>query len=521
LGLSFLIFTITSPFVLLDFENFRESVLTEQGNMVSGVADFPFTRQYRNTPAYWYFIEQQLRWGMGWPLGLLALAGTIWVIGKALIGRAKPGELIALSWVVLYFGPTGIFLAKFMRYMVPVVPFFTLFGAGLIIALWKLGDRRTTALANQTPMWATSEAADRETSAGLQPNPSSSIFPRLEASDAPAYDIKLSPPDPPKGGEKSEVPPAGGLGGPPSPRPARSSPQPLFKRAVLALALLVVASTAIWSLAFVNGVYGTEHPWVTFARWTYDNVPDGSCIAWEHWDDRMPTDIPEPGGNPGFHNYHQPQLPMYDDDTRQKYELLRDTLMDCDYVVLATNRLSRTIPRLPERYPMSTRYYEALFSGALGFEPVYSVETPPRLASVVIDDQPADESFTVYDHPKPILFKKTRQLTESEWDAVLGNTWQGAIPGYVGDKTLSMWLRGAADPPQAAINSGPEPGKSLLLDTPVDQLTPVNDFRWNGLANRSTLVAVVIWWMLATLIGLLTFPLTFLLFDKLPDRGYA
>ena len=61
LAVSFIIFAITSPFVLLDFENFKRAVLDEQGNMVSGVADFPFTRQYRNTTAYWYFIEQQLR----------------------------------------------------------------------------------------------------------------------------------------------------------------------------------------------------------------------------------------------------------------------------------------------------------------------------------------------------------------------------------------------------------------------------------------------------------------------------
>jgi hypothetical protein len=51
LAISFVVFAITSPFVLLDFENFKRAVLDEQGNMVTGVADFPFTRQYRNTVA--------------------------------------------------------------------------------------------------------------------------------------------------------------------------------------------------------------------------------------------------------------------------------------------------------------------------------------------------------------------------------------------------------------------------------------------------------------------------------------
>ena len=55
--------------------------------------------------------------------------------------------------------------------------------------------------------------------------------------------------------------------------------------------------------------------------------------------------------------------------------------------MLASNRLWRTIPRLPERYPMSTRYYQALFDGELGFEQVYTWATPPRLGPLVIDDQ--------------------------------------------------------------------------------------------------------------------------------------
>jgi uncharacterized membrane protein len=455
---AFVIFAVTSPFVLLDFENFKRAVIEEQGNMVSGLADFPFTRQYRHTWAYWYFIDQQLRWGMGWPLGLLALAGTLWVVFKAIRGKATPGEWIILTWIVLYFGPTGLFLAKFMRYMVPVVPLFTLFGAGLVVALWRRGVEE----------------------------------------------------------QGSEF----------SPQPPRT-PAPLLAKAVrpavIILVITVLAGSAFWALAFVNGVYGSEHPWVTFARWTYANVPDGSCIAREHWDEGIPAALDEPNGNALAHAYVQPELPMYEEDTQEKYERLRSTLMNCDYIALASNRLWRTIPRLPERYPMSTRYYEALFSGALGFEQIYSVETPPRLGPFVIDAQSADESFTVYDHPKPILFKKIRQLSTVEWDALLGNTWQGAIPGYIGPPTLLMRLRGATSPSQAVSLplSQEREGKSLMLDRPVDQLPPVNDFRWNSLANQSTFAAVIFWWLVVTLIGVLALPLTLLLFNHLPDRGYA
>jgi uncharacterized membrane protein len=551
------IFVVTSPFVLLDFENFKRAVIDEQGNMVSGIADMPFTRQYRNTPVYWYFVEQQLRWGMGWPLGLLAFGGLVWVIIKAVRGRAHPGEWIILWWIVLYFGLTGLFLAKFMRYMIPVAPLFTLFGAGMIVALWRLqggqeakkrgGEEARRRIAN-TPLGLDeriSESASQPQS-GANPIPDSvspstvTSEPIGEPTNLPSHPDQSVEDDSSNSSNlptlRAEPEPQAPYGqdeafhsSNPSTLPVSSPPRlsaPLWEKlakvTAIILAVIALGGAAFWSLAFVNGVYGTEHTWVTFARWTYANVPDGACIAREHWDEGIPAAIDEPGGNPGAHGYIQPELPMYEEDTQQKYENLRNTLLNCDYIALASNRLWRTIPRLPERYPMSTRYYQALFSGELGFEPVYSVETPPRLGPLVIDDQPADESFTVYDHPKPIMFKKTRQLSPAEWDAILGNTWQGAIPGYIGSPTLLMRLRGAGDTPQAIPPlSAEREGKSLLLDTPVDQLPVVNDFHWNSIANNSTLVAVLFWWLVVMLMGVLAWPLTFLLFNNLPDRGYG
>jgi YYY domain-containing protein len=473
---SFVVFAVTSPFVLLDFQNFWRAVVKEQGDMVTGVADFPFTRQYRGTPAYLYFIQQQIQWGMGWPLGLLAFAGLAWVLIRALWRRASPGEWILLSWVVLYFGPTGLFLAKFMRYMVPVVPLFVIFGAGLV-SNFKSGNQGIRESGNQ----------------GI-PNPQSPISKRHHV-----FNLQY---------------PKGTLS--------------LISNLMAGVALL---GAIVWSLAFVNGVYGTEHSWVTASRWVYANIPDGSCIVQEHWEEGFPRAWAEPGMSPGAHGYRQPLLPMYEEDTRQKFETIRDTLRDCDYLALASNRLWRTIPRLPQRYPMSTRYYQALFDGELGFEQVYSLTTPPRLGPLVIDDQAADESFTVYDHPRPIIFKKTRQLSDAEWEALLGDTWQGAIPGYVGRPTLLMRLRGWQGPDsESAIPNGhdvsnlqpptPNSQKSLLLDRPVDELPLVDDFHWNSLANRSALVAIVVWWLAIQIIGWLAWPLAHRLFRRLPDRGY-
>ena len=71
---------------------------------------------------------------------------------------------------------------------------------------------------------------------------------------------------------------------------------------------------------------------------------------------------------------------------------------------------------------MTTRYYDLLFQGELGFELVQEFPSRPRLGPVEFNDDDADESFTVYDHPKPIVFKKVATLTDAEWRADLSDS---------------------------------------------------------------------------------------------------
>ena len=243
-------FFITSPYAALDWLNFIQATLVEQGRMVRGVADLPFTRQYRNTIPYLYFIEQQVVWGMGLPLGLAALAGSAWALGKAALLRAKGGELVVWAWLVPYFGITGAFLAKFNRYMSPVLPFVLSFHGG----------------------------PDR-----------------------------LSAP----GQSQPEIP-AGG-------RVFRPCCWPL----------IATGGGLFWTLAYTNGVYASEHTWVSASRWVYANAPAGSVILWESWDDPLPKYLPgEPGMDMGSHGLRHIDWSPYEEDTAEKYEILRQKLQE-------------------------------------------------------------------------------------------------------------------------------------------------------------------------------------------------
>jgi hypothetical protein len=197
--------------------------------------------------------------------------------------------------------------------------------------------------------------------------------------------------------------------------------------------------TLVYALAFV-GIYSREHPWFTISNWIYENVPPNSHIAVEHWDDTLPVPIQIGAETRNLNQYQMKTLPMYDADNEEKLGTIVNTLSTSDYVLLATQRLYGSILRAPGRYPMSARYYRSLFDGSLGFIPVeHAINAPALEGIIILPDQfnylglkPPftsdafvlnwgfeDESLSVYDHPLPLVFKKTRSLSAAELRAIL------------------------------------------------------------------------------------------------------
>ncbi len=488
---TFVAFFITSPYAILDWETFSRAVLVEQGMMVRGVADFPFTRQYRNTLPYIYFIEQQVRWGLGWPLGVVALLGSAYAAWEALralfamprlrrVNDAQLANLVVWSWVFPYFAITGAFLAKFNRYMSPVLPFVLLWAAWMIATLWRAGA---------------------------------------------------------KGVEQQSTHPE-----------TQKAPVLLFSRSLLrfiavALATLGLIGGLFWSLAYVNGVYNREHTWITASRWIYENAPPGSVILWELWDDPLPKTIPdEPGMDMHSRGLINIDWSPYEEDTADKYAILKQKLREADFVVYSSKRIYDSVDELPERYPMTNLYYQAMWDGRLGFELAKEVTSPPQLFGFVFDDRHADESFSLYDHPQVTIFRKVRDLSDAEFDAIFDRSWERAIPYYRGkDSPLSPlleWMglgsqpgseqRGLLNRIIGLLGVGqsapalPPPDKrpSLMFDRPIQELPLVDNYRWNGVASESTPLAVAWWWAVLTLLGWLAWPLLFGLLRPLRDAGF-
>lgn len=181
----------------------------------------------------------------------------------------------------------------------------------------------------------------------------------------------------------------------------------------------VVAATLLYALAF-TAVYRSPNTRVEASAWIQRNVEPGSRILGEHWDDGLPV-----GGSGG--RFEHAELPVFDPDDEAKLEKLYAGLADADLYVLSSPRAWNTIGRLPDRFPIMSRFYDRLRDGELGFVKVAQFESPPRLLGLELADLDAEEPFWVYDHPPVVVFRRSASF---DWEQFRNRLCaEGPLPG--------------------------------------------------------------------------------------------
>ncbi len=210
-----------------------------------------------------------------------------------------------------------------------------------------------------------------------------------------------------------------------------------------ALTALVLVPTALYALAFVR-MYAQPHPWLAASRWTYANLQPGTVLIAEAHDDVLPLDLVGADGmwlRARLYDVRRVD-PFAEPDDEAKLDALLADLAAADAIILASNRAYSTVARLDTRYPLTAEVYHALFDGELGYTLETTFERYPSLFGVTLYDDPyrraglpfpaeppppalnlgfADESLTVYDHPRVLVFRNDARLTAEEMRAaVLG-----------------------------------------------------------------------------------------------------
>ena len=78
------------------------------------------------------------------------------------------------------------------------------------------------------------------------------------------------------------------------------------------------------------------------------------------WDDALPLRVDNYDPLGGI--YAPLNLELYEPDTVAKREKMLEILAQVNYIVVPSNRAYDAMPRLPLRYPMTLKYYQALFN---------------------------------------------------------------------------------------------------------------------------------------------------------------
>jgi len=253
----------------------------------------------------------------------------------------------------------------------------------------------------------------------------------------------------------------------------------------------------------------------------------GSALANEtSWDDGQPLRI---DGYDGYGGIYPGDLnfEMYWDEDASKVLRFQDTLDHSEYIFITSSRQWGSLPRIPERFPLVVAYYRALlgcpdnktvewcyiraqigtFQGHLGFELVQVFENSPRLGSVRINDQGAEEAFTVYDHPKVFIFKKSADYDPAQVAAILS-----AAPVSQAQHITPKKASGSIPP---------------TLQLPADRLAQQQaGGTWSELFNRASLVnaspwvSLLVWYLVLGVLGIAVYPLLRWALPGLKDGGY-
>jgi YYY domain-containing protein len=246
------------------------------------------------------------------------------------------------------------------------------------------------------------------------------------------------------------------------------------------------------------------------------------------WDDALPL---------GMHNYNLfsydtglygniRNLELYFDDTPAKKDTIFNTLDQTDAIFISSNRQWGTTVRVEERYPLTKEYYRALlgcpvgedilncyqnakpgmYMGELGFELTAVFQSDPTIAGVAINDQAAEEAFTVYDHPKVLIFEKTANYDPN------------AVRALLDQVDLSKAVH--KTPRQASSFSS-----NLMLNDEQRALQTAGGtfseiFPTGWALNSNPWLAAVVWYLAIFILGVIAYPIVRVAFGGLTDRGY-
>jgi YYY domain-containing protein len=548
--------------------------LRELQNLTGGDADFPPAMQWARRPI-WFSFQNLVSWGLGLPLGILSWTGFLWVAWRMIKGSWQRHILLWI-WTAFYFTWQSLVGNPSMRYQLLIYPLLAIYAGWAVVSLYDLSSEKKVTqrgwhwsrvaaiIIGGIVLLATAGYAFGFSSIYSRPitriEASRWIFQNIPGplnlqiqSGEETYNQPLPYPEnfvveqnypflssftPNTSGTLVEVYLANIVAlGESSGEIHLSitiSENPDLSNPTVVGQIKIDASpeseaTQSGYLVKLNQPISLEEDKTYYYEVAVENGSirlEGTKVANEGaWDDPIPYRV---DGYDGFGGIYQGlNLNMYDDDNPDKLVRFLNILDQAEYIFITSSRQWGSLPRIPERFPLTSEYYRQLlgcpeeksvewcynvaqpgkFEGNLGFEMIEAFQSDPAVGKFRVNDQFSEEAFTVYDHPKVMIFKKESGYNPERVQSILAAV------------DLSKVIR--VTPKQA----GSIP-KDIML--PVGRFadqqaggTWADLFNTDGILNRYPVIGVVIWYLAITVLGLITYPFVRYVLSGLSDRGYA
>jgi uncharacterized membrane protein len=293
-----------------------------------------------------------------------------------------------------------------------------------------------------------------------------------------------------------------------------------WRALAVAATLAVTGLTFLYAVAYMN-IYAQPNTRIAASRWMYTHIPKGSLIAQEGpWDEGLPLDENGLTGSTVFRFANDPTgAPLLNpyagelslQDEQLKLANLTRVLTQAQYIVMSSERMDRSVKRVPNILPIAYRYYQLLFSNRLNFRLVAHFQQHPQLGPIVVHDYSADESFHVYDHPDVRIFKRVSSISPRRVRTLLTT----GLPSFPSEdpSSLPTILRPATPSPDHRLMLSPQQWSADQHGPTLDEMFPPNGFAMQH--------PLFVWLILLEILGLLAFPFTFLLLGRFADRGFV
>jgi YYY domain-containing protein len=275
----------------------------------------------------------------------------------------------------------------------------------------------------------------------------------------------------------------------------------------------VLGGSFLYSLAYMH-IYAHPNTRVAASRWIFSHIPTGAGIAVEGpWDETLPLDV---DGHSGASEYHFTTLNPYAGETAQGDDQsvianISDVLMHDQYIIMSSERMVASVPKVPYILPIADRYYQLLFSNRLNFRPAAIFQAHPQLGPLLVHDYPADESFHVYDHPIVRIYRRIGPISAATVHRLL-TTGLPAAPSGIDPSTLPWVLRPNTVPADTRLTLSPTKWQADQQGGTLTGMFPPGGF---GMQHP-----ILTWLILLELLGLVGFPFAFIMLGRLIDRGY-